>query len=727
MSIRTSLTVRMVLATLSFFVSPCFSDVVPDVESNQVLMEQGMWKDPATGLIWDRCSLGQSWDGVTCTGEAQTFSWKEAKAAAKRQTLGGHSDWRLPTVSELGSIHLCSTGIELNTNSTEWDFIPSNSNKVKINTAKFCESGSIKPTIDNKLFPNTAESWYWTSSQTDNDPWYVMFSGSMAFGRDFPKKTHYVRAVRSLYFLGSEALIEVYKAKLPAGEYRTFPSSETRVADTVVNQVAQLPPQNDLVHEKSSETISTNEVATTSQSKLDTTTTTISQTLENASPHLSEPEGFAMPPAPKVADANAIADALSLNDPTVTAHIKSYQAGIAQDDSFFPRLPRTFKVTTDQGDLYGLEEEDALAENGAATELIPARFTSVSRFNPQIGIAIACMSQYECGLINTNGQFVVQPFAASMSDSSSNTETGLIDFSPLEDSPVSTKCGFIGFDGKVKIAPVFKECRQFFEVSRFGTDGYINFIAPAQVQLADGRWGFILPSGEWAFNELFQDVRASGAGDPIAVKRDGLWGYLVANRDGKSMRYLVEPSFLVVDLWVGPEKDFFFWASKKQIALEENYETDGCMTSTDGYIDGVQECRKARWTISHQSPTWLYYLCQWLPDGYLSTIASVLASVILLVGIGWTMLRKQLCVFRWIRFTKTARFLQILLIVIPLAAFFAAISTFTPDNPVYGGNANASAFGVFEWMIWNALLAAAALPICMIFGVIIWFRNRRSD
>lgn len=719
MLIGTSLTVRMVLATMMFFVSPCFSVVVADVESNQVLMEQGMWKDPATGLIWDRCSLGQSWDGVTCTGEAQTFSWKEAKAAAKRQTLGGHSDWRLPTVSELGSIHLCSTGIELNSNLTEWDYIPSNSNKREINTARFCEAGSTKPTIDNVLFPRTVESWYWTASRTNNEPWYVEFSGSMAFGRDFPTKTKYVRAVRSLYFLGNDALVEVFKAKLPAGEYRPLPISESPAKREVAKQVTPHPQQDPVVPVKPSITNSATGVVATSPSGLDPTPA--EATVKQAN------DSFAMPPAPRVADANAIADALSLNDPTVTAHIKSYQAGIAKDSSFFPRFPSAFKVTTDQGDLYGLEEEGDLEENGAAKELIPARFTSVSRFNPQIGIAIACTSLYECGLINTNGQFVVQPLAASMSDSGNDLETGLIHFSPLEDLPVSTKCGFIGFDGKVKIAPVFKECWHFSEVNSFGADGHINFITPAQVQLADGRWGFILPSGEWAFNELFQDVHASGPGDPIAVKRDGLWGYLVANIDGKSMRYLIEPSFLVVNVWVGSEKDFFFWASKKQIALEENYETDGCMTSTDGYIEGVQECRKAQWTISHQSPVWLYYLCQWLPDGYLSTIASVLASFTLLVGIGWTLLRKQLGVFRWIRFTKTARFLQIVVVVIPLAAFFAAISTFTPDNPVFGGNANANALGVFEWMIWNVLLAAAALPVCIIFGVIIWFKNRRTD
>ncbi|MBJ6922970.1 DUF1566 domain-containing protein, partial [Vibrio cholerae] len=45
-----------------------------------------------TGLIWQRCSLGQSWDGTDCTGEATTFTWEEALAAAAQHTFAGRND-----------------------------------------------------------------------------------------------------------------------------------------------------------------------------------------------------------------------------------------------------------------------------------------------------------------------------------------------------------------------------------------------------------------------------------------------------------------------------------------------------------------------------------------------------------------------------------------------------------------------------------------------------------
>ena len=59
----------------------------------------GTVTDDRTGLTWMRCSMGQSWDGTTCTGTAGNYDWSEAKAL--RSTYVGYSDWRLPTMREL--------------------------------------------------------------------------------------------------------------------------------------------------------------------------------------------------------------------------------------------------------------------------------------------------------------------------------------------------------------------------------------------------------------------------------------------------------------------------------------------------------------------------------------------------------------------------------------------------------------------------------------------------
>jgi len=55
-------------------------------------------RDTKTGLIWQRCSLGQAWKkGKGCVGEIELIKRKEADEYAS--TLG--NGWRVPNVDEL--------------------------------------------------------------------------------------------------------------------------------------------------------------------------------------------------------------------------------------------------------------------------------------------------------------------------------------------------------------------------------------------------------------------------------------------------------------------------------------------------------------------------------------------------------------------------------------------------------------------------------------------------
>ena len=89
--------------------------------------------DLQTGLIWKRCSEGQSWSGSTCTGNAATYSHEQALAQAKTQnSTGSASGWRLPHVKEL-------------TPSGRPGMQPSNN-------------------LDSTAFPGTPSTSYWSSS-----------------------------------------------------------------------------------------------------------------------------------------------------------------------------------------------------------------------------------------------------------------------------------------------------------------------------------------------------------------------------------------------------------------------------------------------------------------------------------------------------------------------------------------------------------------------------------
>ncbi|MCB1161011.1 MAG: DUF1566 domain-containing protein, partial [Leptospiraceae bacterium] len=63
----------------------------------------GSITDNITGLIWQKCSMGQS--GTDCSGDAATAAtWTAAISYCEGLTLSGRSDWRLPNINELESL-----------------------------------------------------------------------------------------------------------------------------------------------------------------------------------------------------------------------------------------------------------------------------------------------------------------------------------------------------------------------------------------------------------------------------------------------------------------------------------------------------------------------------------------------------------------------------------------------------------------------------------------------
>lgn len=114
-----------------------------------------------TGLMWKRCSEGQSWDGSTCTGMASFFTWQEAlNHANTAPTFAGHNDWRLPNRKELASL---------------------------------VERRCWSPSINTVLFPQTPPFRFWSSSPSaDGSAWDVRFLNGRV--RDFLAKSNVSRA-----------------------------------------------------------------------------------------------------------------------------------------------------------------------------------------------------------------------------------------------------------------------------------------------------------------------------------------------------------------------------------------------------------------------------------------------------------------------------------------------------------------------------------------------------
>ncbi|MDG4595292.1 MAG: DUF1566 domain-containing protein [Candidatus Contendobacter sp.] len=124
----------------------------------------GTVTDMKTGLQWMRCSLGQTWQGGTCVGEAKKYDWRAALHAAKalnRQGgYAGYRDWRVPAIEGLRTLVYCS----------------SSQPKTWNDTGKSCEGDYERPTIDQSAFPNTQPIWYWSASPyAPYNAWVVDF------------------------------------------------------------------------------------------------------------------------------------------------------------------------------------------------------------------------------------------------------------------------------------------------------------------------------------------------------------------------------------------------------------------------------------------------------------------------------------------------------------------------------------------------------------------------
>ena len=122
----------MTLLNTSASEAACNLNVTPSSpDSRFVTNADGTVLDDDTKLIWMRCSLGQSWDGSSCSGTPSEVDWQTALSEAQEFEFAEYSDWRLPDIKELSSI---------------------------------VEQQCYNPSINETVFPGTPAEQYWTSS-----------------------------------------------------------------------------------------------------------------------------------------------------------------------------------------------------------------------------------------------------------------------------------------------------------------------------------------------------------------------------------------------------------------------------------------------------------------------------------------------------------------------------------------------------------------------------------
>lgn len=126
----------------------CFTSVPETTPTAQfTINNDGTVTDNLTGIMWMRCSIGQSWDAnnQTCTGGVEQLTWQQALQTGSQYQFAGFDDWQLPNIKELSTI---------------------------------VERQCVDAAINKTLFPVTIAQNYWTSSSgvgSASQAWAVAF------------------------------------------------------------------------------------------------------------------------------------------------------------------------------------------------------------------------------------------------------------------------------------------------------------------------------------------------------------------------------------------------------------------------------------------------------------------------------------------------------------------------------------------------------------------------
>ncbi|MDP5137334.1 DUF1566 domain-containing protein [Rheinheimera baltica] len=120
------------------------------IDNRYEIIEDGsVVRDVITGLEWQRCSVGQSWDGSTCSGFADRRNWDRASI------FNNDGDFVLPDIDQLRSLLYCAESGKYGLDA-EYE--------------SYCLPG---PTINRDVFPNTPVAIAWAS------PNYIFESDSV--------------------------------------------------------------------------------------------------------------------------------------------------------------------------------------------------------------------------------------------------------------------------------------------------------------------------------------------------------------------------------------------------------------------------------------------------------------------------------------------------------------------------------------------------------------------
>ncbi|MCB5272364.1 MAG: DUF1566 domain-containing protein [Candidatus Cloacimonetes bacterium] len=134
-----------------------------------IIHDNGTLTHRPTELMWMRCSMGQVWDGSTCSENPVRYNWEDSFQAARDLNAGGgyagYTDWRVPNILELSTI---------------------------------AEQRCREPAVNDLLFPATPSAGFWSSLPStgyDDEASVFSFKGG-GNGLNYKSSLSFLRLVR---------------------------------------------------------------------------------------------------------------------------------------------------------------------------------------------------------------------------------------------------------------------------------------------------------------------------------------------------------------------------------------------------------------------------------------------------------------------------------------------------------------------------------------------------